>query len=1224
MQAMEYLAKGRQALQAGNLQEATHWARQADTLVATYAPNEDSPQRLMHDVAVAASGTQRSVLAAPAAPAPGTYGPAPGGYAAPAAPPVAHAAPMNPNMAPGQPYNPTMAPAPQPPYNPAMAPAAMPPQHDPAAAQANARATGARNKLIVDARVALSQGDVNRATQLANQAGAMQLPYPPKMDTHENVLAHVRNYTFIMQKRQQEGDTEGVRRALAKSFMEQSQTLLGWGRLDEASTLAFAADNLNVKFNQFEPQPRDILARIEAVKNQRGNPSGRPPMTATTPATSAADIPPALAMTPPAEYVTPAGAIGTGAHTASAAVYAPGQDNTAVVPASVNQSPGYALLQQAKVELQQNNREAAKKYVAQAEQYRAELDPATARHLNDLQILLSQPDPNASAAARPGPLANPESESVTFNQLATEMQNLQRKASDMRESDPRGALKLMIDFRQKLEESELQGGQRDMLMRNHDKKTEELQKYINDNEAQIRMAERNQKNLDGAKQDQENLMSKQERLAEMTEEFNRLQKERRFAEAEVVGQRAKQLFPDEPVAIQLEVSGKMHHRMHLNREIRDEKEDGYVKSMLAVDRSSIPFVGEIEYADDWDKISNRRLAAMKKQTRLNERELAIQKALDTPVHPNFAQQPLTSVIDVLAKATGINIHIDEAGLAKEGVNPSDRVSLTTQNEISLASALKLILGGKELDYVIRNEVLLITSKGLKSTDVYEVVYPVADLVIPIPNFSPSSGMGLEGALQNAMTTARGTMSPWQAAMAAPSIGMASRAGSPSINSNIPAGVNAQTTVPVGGSGGGMVGGGGLVQDGASGGAASADFESLMDLIVNTIQKDSWEENGGPGTIAKFPVNLSLVVSQTQEAHEAIANLLEQLRRLQDLQVTIEVRFVTLNDTFFEKIGVDFNVNIPTGTAGAFNSQTYTTADGTTGRVWARNGRSATVGQGTYYQDYSLNTSGPAPISFLQGSSALTTAGALLGGYDASKNFGAQLGFAILSDVEAYLFLEAAQSTERSNVLQAPKVTLFNGQQAFVADTSQTPFVISVTPVVGDFAAALQPVIVVLSEGSFMTVQAVVSADRRYVRLTVVPYFSQIGDVQQFTFTGTSTTKTDSSATGDQDNPNDNTTKTNNTETTRQGTTVQLPTFSYVTVTTTVSVPDGGTVLLGGIKRLSEGRSEAGVPILNKVPFINRLFKNTSIGRETSSLMMVVTPRIIIQEEEEAAIGVTGA
>jgi general secretion pathway protein D len=208
------------------------------------------------------------------------------------------------------------------------------------------------------------------------------------------------------------------------------------------------------------------------------------------------------------------------------------------------------------------------------------------------------------------------------------------------------------------------------------------------------------------------------------------------------------------------------------------------------------------------------------------------------------------------------------------------------------------------------------------------------------------------------------------------------------------------------------------------------------------------------------------------------------------------------------------------------------------------------------------------------------------------------------------------------VLQAPKVTLFNGQQAFVSDTSQTPFVISVIPVVADFVAAQQPVIVILSEGTFMTVQAVVSNDHRFVRLTLVPFFSKIGNVQTFQFQGSQTTTSDTTRNGLL-NPatnlfNNNTT---NRTTTNSGVSVQLPTFSFVTVTTTVSVPDGGTVLLGGVKRLSEDREEYGVPILDKIPYLNRLFKNVGIGRSTSSLLMMVTPRIIIQEEEEEKLGI---
>jgi len=216
------------------------------------------------------------------------------------------------------------------------------------------------------------------------------------------------------------------------------------------------------------------------------------------------------------------------------------------------------------------------------------------------------------------------------------------------------------------------------------------------------------------------------------------------------------------------------------------------------------------------------------------------------------------------------------------------------------------------------------------------------------------------------------------------------------------------------------------------------------------------------------------------------------------------------------------------------------------------------------------------------------------------------------------------------VMQAPKVTLFNGQNAFVSDTTQRPFVTSVIPVVGDFAAAQQPVITVLSEGTAVNVQAVVSSDRRFVRLTLVPFFSQIGKVEQFQFEGSRSTKTKSSdeksgVDGEADVAGGlgagagvtTGVKADREEEVRSsGTTIQLPEFIFTTVTTTVSVPDGGTVLLGGIKRLREGRNEFGVPILSKIPYINRLFKNVGMGRTTDSLMLMVTPRIIIQEEEE--------
>jgi general secretion pathway protein D len=379
-----------------------------------------------------------------------------------------------------------------------------------------------------------------------------------------------------------------------------------------------------------------------------------------------------------------------------------------------------------------------------------------------------------------------------------------------------------------------------------------------------------------------------------------------------------------------------------------------------------------------------------------------------------------------------------------------------------------------------------------------------------------------------------------------------------------------------------------------GGAALADFDTLIELITSTIAPDTWDEVGGPGAIESFPTNLSLVISQTQDVHDQIADLLEQLRRLQDLQVTIEVRFITLRDDFFEQMGIDFDFDID---------------DNVTVLPQDDSGNSVTIGL-----DATGIPTADLDISFNQGSFAASQPA--FGGFDAAS--AGSIGFAILSDIEAFFVLQAAQGDQRSNVLQAPKVTLFNGQQASVSDTSQRPFVTSLIPVVGDFAAAHQPVIVVLSEGTSLSVQAVVSSDRRFVRLTLVPFFSQIGDVETFTFDGTTTTNTGSNiidANGDITGTSDNVT------TTTSGTTVQLPTFAFTTVSTTVSVPDGGTVLLGGIKRLKEARNEQGMPVLSKLPYINRLFKNVGIGRESQSLMLMVTPRIIIQEEEEEKLGI---
>jgi general secretion pathway protein D len=796
-------------------------------------------------------------------------------------------------------------------------------------------------------------------------------------------------------------------------------------------------------------------------------------------------------------------------------------------------------------------------------------------------------------------------------QLNSEVGKRQTEAQRLQEKDPERAIATLHEAQKLVNDSKLSDLDKKALLTRIEITLNKAESYSKEHKSEIDLNKQNQAVLNERDRDHEMKLKLQQKIAEMVDEFNRLRDEQRFEEMELVARRLNELAPNDAVAQQVWLNAKFIRREMMNRQLADDKEGSIWKQLNAVETSAINPVAEdghemVRDQKYWhDFVQNRKGSAERIQ-HLNERELDIERKLRTPVLLKYQDTPLSEVMSGLSELTGVNIHLDPRGLTQEGVNSDTPVTINLTKEISLKSALNLILEPLHLGYVVNDEVLKVTSEQLRDGKIYEKVYNVADLVTPIPNFVPSNNIGLQGLINESMAASNRGKPGF--ASTSPTVLVNDRnqkAAGP--NGDVlaqqfnaaPTNGMSPSTVPIGSGPGGM------------GAGANADFDSLIDLITSTVSTDTWAENGGgQAEIRPFPTNLSLVISQTQAVHEEIADLLQQLRRLQDLQVTIEVRFIRLNDSFFERIGVDFQMNIKDNGVTPANQGQFQPAN--------PQGRSNTVGLLPPAGTNSFpNFTADLDIPFRQGSFNLATP--QFGGFD--PNGAANFGFAILSDLQAYFLIQAAQGDRRTNVLNAPKVTLFNGQQAFVADATQRPFVVGVIPVVGEFASASQPVIVVLNEGTMMTIQAVVSEDRRYVRMTIVPFFTQIGNVDTFTFEG-SASSTTSSSTSDANNDgknekNDNSASNNNT-----GVTVQLPSFSFVSVVTTVSVPDGGTVLLGGIKRLSEGRSEFGVPLLSKIPYINRLFRNVGIGRETDSLMMMVTPRIIIQEEEEERLGVS--
>ena len=81
------------------------------------------------------------------------------------------------------------------------------------------------------------------------------------------------------------------------------------------------------------------------------------------------------------------------------------------------------------------------------------------------------------------------------------------------------------------------------------------------------------------------------------------------------------------------------------------------------------------------------------------------------------------------------------------------------------------------------------------------------------------------------------------------------------------------------------------------GLMAADFDTLVDLITSTVVPESWASAGGIGQIEVFPTNLSMVINQSAEVHEQVADLIKQLRRMQDVQISIETQLLRVPKSF---------------------------------------------------------------------------------------------------------------------------------------------------------------------------------------------------------------------------------------------------------------------------------------------------------------------------------------
>jgi type IV pilus assembly protein PilQ len=72
----------------------------------------------------------------------------------------------------------------------------------------------------------------------------------------------------------------------------------------------------------------------------------------------------------------------------------------------------------------------------------------------------------------------------------------------------------------------------------------------------------------------------------------------------------------------------------------------------------------------------------------------------------------------------------------------------------------------------------------------------------------------------------------------------------------------------------------------------------------------------------------------------------------------------------------------------------------------------------------------------------------------------------------------------------------------------------------------------------------------------------------------------------------------------------IPPITTQAIKTTVMVPDGGTIVIGGMYRVEKSTTREGVPFFSKIPLLGSLFRNKNQRSEQRELLVFITPRII--------------
>ena len=534
--------------------------------------------------------------------------------------------------------------------------------------------------------------------------------------------------------------------------------------------------------------------------------------------------------------------------------------------------------------------------------------------------------------------------------------------------------------------------------------------------------------------------------------------------------------------------------------------------------SEIPYTDIFNFPsrEDWMRISRQDQSLEQRlQAVESAQEQSIRSKLRVRVASvEFPDEPFDQVMKFLSDLSGINFVLTlEAREALEGGDGMVRLAEVT--DLPLENVLNLVLSGNEppFSYVIRSGAVLIGPSDSIRNDLYLEFYEVSDITKAHPDFRAP-----KLALQSSQDGDAG-------------------------------------------------GGGGLFDLGGDEDTQETTLDSdlLVELVITALFGDEGEPDGES---VKYQ-NGKLVARTTLENHRKLIQLLGALRKSTGVMVTVEARFIDLQDNFLESIGVDygnpFNSNLPnpindTDGAGAQIASGFEIVDAQ-GEIDVR---------AAAYNAFSL------PL------------GSSVSPFEISNRGGFALQYNVLDTYALEAILEANQKSQQFRRLDAPRVTAFNTQISHSLVIDQSAYIADAEVNQTGVVPVINPVIEILNAGSILQVRPTVSHDRKYVILEIEPTLAVQLPSRFKTLTLGLT------------NLN-----------------VEFPVLSVTNIKTTVTIPDGGTVLVGGLKRTVTQDAQVGIPSISRLPLLDFLLGRKGQARMQSNLFVLISSKITVIRDEES-------